>query len=147
MALVGGGFRRLEHSGDAYIEAWGRTLEEAFEAAALALFDVMADTASIRPIAEDRFEVEGDDLEALLYGWLEALLVKFDVDHMLYSKFEVRISPMGPDGGYRLSGRALGEVYDPKRHMARMEVKAVTYHRMEILRSEDGAKVRFLLDL
>ncbi len=141
------GFKQLEHSGDAYMEAWGPTLEGAFESAALALFDVMADTASIRPIAEDRFEVEGDDLEELLYGWLEALLVKFDSDRMLYSKFEVRISPLGPDGGYRLRGRAFGEEYDPARHGPKMEVKAVTYHRMEVIRSPGGAKVRFLLDL
>lgn len=141
------GFRQLEHSGDAYIEAWGRTLEEAFESAALALFDVMADTASIRPIAEDRFEVEGWDLEELLYGWLEALLVKFDADRMLYSKFEVRIIPSGQEGGYRLHGRAFGEEFDPARHGPKMEVKAVTYHGMEIIRLPKGAKVRFLLDL
>lgn len=141
------GFRQLEHSGDAYMEAWGRTLEEAFESAALALFDVMADTASIRPIAEDRFEVEGRDLEELLYGWLEALLVKFDSDRRLYSEFEVRITPSGRDGGYRLLGRALGEDYDPARHGPKMEVKAVTYHRMEVAQTPRGAVVRFLLDL
>jgi SHS2 domain-containing protein len=142
------GFRQLEHSGDAYIEAWGRTLEGAFESAALALFDVMTDTASIRPRLEDRFELEGDDLEGLLYGWLEALLVKFDADRMLYSEFDVRIGPRGPHGpGYRLQGIARGEGYDPKRHPSRTEVKAVTYHRMEVIRSAEGAKVRFILDL
>jgi len=141
------GFRQLEHKGDAYLEAWGRTLEEAFEAAAMALFDVMTDLAAIRPIAEDRFEVEGRDLEELLYGWLEALLVKFDSDQMLYSDFKVQIRE-GPGGrGYRLTGIALGEAYEPGRHPSKTEVKAVTYHGMKIRESPGGARVRFLLDL
>jgi len=141
------GFRQLEHSGDAYLEAWGRTLEEAFEAAAMALFDVMTDLAAIRPIAEDRFEVEGGDLEELLYGWLEALLVKFDSDQMLYSDFRVQIRE-GPGGrGHRLTGIARGEAYEPGRHPSKTEVKAVTYHGMKIRASPEGARVRFLLDL
>ncbi|HIE14021.1 TPA: archease, partial [Candidatus Bathyarchaeota archaeon] len=36
-------FELLEHRADAYIASYGRTLQEAFENAGLALFEVMTD--------------------------------------------------------------------------------------------------------
>ena len=43
-------FEFLEHTGDAYIAAYGKTLEEAFENAALATFEVMTDVEKVEPI-------------------------------------------------------------------------------------------------
>jgi SHS2 domain-containing protein len=79
-----GKFEFLEHTADVYIAAHGKTLEEAFENAALAMFEVMTDTETVSPDLEDSVEVEAEDEYALLYSWLEALLVKFETQNMLY---------------------------------------------------------------
>src|SRR5512135_3120059 len=84
-----GKFEFLEHTADILIAAYGQTVEEAFENSALAMFEVMTDTTKVNPTQQDTVEVEAEDEYALLYNWLEALLVKFEVNGMLYSKFKI----------------------------------------------------------
>ncbi|RLE68385.1 MAG: archease, partial [Thermoprotei archaeon] len=57
-----GGFKFLEHMSDAYIMAWGKTLEEAFEYAALGMFETMTDTSKVKHKVVREIEVDGIDL-------------------------------------------------------------------------------------
>lgn len=141
-----GGFRFLEHSADAYIEAYGRSYEECYENAGLALYEVITDTSLIEPREERIVEAEGGDLEALLYDWLEKLLIMVDIDGFLASRIDVEYIGMEGDT-YKLRARILGEVYDPRRHISKTSIKAVTYHQMKIYEDEEGVKARFILDL
>ncbi|MBS7626453.1 archease [Candidatus Bathyarchaeota archaeon] len=140
------GFRFLEHTGDAYIEAYGKSLSEAFANSALAMFEVMTDTSKVEPKIEESVEVEGHDLESLLYSWLETLLVRCDIENRLYSKFIVEILD-GERERPSLKAKIYGEDYDPTRHTSKTEVKAVTFHMMEIKCSGGYWRLRFLLDL
>jgi SHS2 domain-containing protein len=139
-------FEFLEHTADAYIAAYGETLAEAFENAALAMFDVMTDVANIAPKVKDNVEVEAHDAYALLYSWLEALLIKFDIEHMLYSKFKI-LSLNQTLEGFKLEAQIWGEKFNPKRHSQKVGVKAVTYHRMEIIKKQNKATLKFILDI
>ncbi|RLI13918.1 archease, partial [Candidatus Bathyarchaeota archaeon] len=67
------GFEFLEHTADAYVAAYGKNLAEAFENAALAMFNVMTETEKVASKVEDYVEVEAEDEYALFYSWLEAL--------------------------------------------------------------------------
>ena len=67
----------LEHTADVYLAAYGKSLQEAFENAALAMFDVMTEVEGVKPKVEDDVDVEGYDVYALLYSWLEELLILF----------------------------------------------------------------------
>src|SRR5512137_2949387 len=89
MAENQGKFEFLEHTADILIAAHGQNLEEVFENAALAMFEVMTDTTKIAAVQEDVVEVAAEDEYALLYSWLEALLVKFEINGMLFSKFKI----------------------------------------------------------
>jgi SHS2 domain-containing protein len=82
-------FEFLEHTANLYIAAFGKSLEEAFENAAYAMFEGMTELDKVKPKLEEVVEVEGQDEQALLYNWLEALLVKFDVTGNLYSRFKI----------------------------------------------------------
>jgi len=140
------GFEFLEHTADAYIAAYGEDLAEAFENAAVAMFDVMTEVEKVSPKVEDRIEVTGEDEFALLYNWLEALLVKFDVSGMLYSKFEVWHLGQIQDR-LVLNARIWGEKFDPDKHLQKVGVKDVTYHRMEIIKHPSEVTLRFILDI
>ena len=140
------GFRFLEHTADAYVEAVGESLEEAFDQAGLALTDVMTDLNEVKATDEACFVVEAPDEQALLYSWLEELLLEFELKGKLYSRFEVSgIEDLG--GCFRLCAKGWGECYDPKRHVSKVGVKAATYHMMEIDKEEDDVTVRFILDI
>ncbi len=140
------GFKILEHTADEYISAYGSSLEEAFEKAALAMFEVMTDTSTVEPRNGEAVEAEAEDESALLYSWLEKFLIKFDADGKLYSRFEVtRIEKRRE--GFHLEATVWGEPYDPDKHPSRRGIKAVTYYKMEILREEGIVTVNFVLDI
>lgn len=139
-----GGYRFLEHVSDAFIEAWGTSLEETFTQAAIAMYEVMLDISSVEPLMVYKAAAKGFDLHSLLYDWLEGLLVAFDTEGLVFSRFDLKII-QGDE--YRLTGSLMGEEYDPKRHGSRVEVKAVTFHEMKFEERKGKTHVTFLLDI
>lgn len=121
-------------------------MKEAFENAALATFETMTDTSRIAPKLEAKVETEGFDEKALLYNWLETLLVLFETTETLYSQFEIT-NLQRTSECYKLKAKVCGERFDPGKHVSRVGVKAVTYHRMEIERKPDKVTVKFILDI
>jgi SHS2 domain-containing protein len=140
------GYEFLEHMADAYIAAYGKNLAEAFENAALAMFDVMTEVEKVNPKIKDEVEVEAKDEHALLYNWLEALLIKFEIEEMLYSKFKISNLNRTSDG-FRLKAEIWGEKFNPKKHPQKVGVKAITYHRMEIIEEPEKVTLKFILDI
>jgi len=139
-------FEFLEHTADIYAVAYGKTLEEAFENAALAMFEAMTETKTIEPKIMDFLDVKAEDEYALLYSWLESLLIKFEVEERLYSKFEVKKIEKTPEG-YVLKAKASGESFNPEKHPSKVGIKAVTYHQMEIVKGKECVTVKFILDI
>lgn len=139
-------FEFLEHTADAYIAAYGDSLEEAFENAALATFEVMTDIEKVEPKVEDTVEVEAHDEYALLYNWLEEFINKFEMTGRLYSRFKISSIEETPQG-LKLRAKAWGEPYDPERHPSKVGIKSITYHRMEIVKKPKAVTVRFILDI
>lgn len=139
-------YKYLEHTADAYIAAYGDTLEDAFENAALATFDVMTDIKRVEPLVEDDVEVEAHDEQALLYSWLEELLIKFETIGNLYSRFKISGIKKTPSG-LALRAKIWGESFDPEKHPQKVGVKAVTYHQMEIVKKPGAVSVKFILDI
>jgi SHS2 domain-containing protein len=140
------GYRFLPHTTDAYIEATGSTFEHALENAGVALFDTMCDVKSISPQISESLEAEGRDNVTLLYDWLESLLLKFELEGKVYSKFKV--NPVKRSGrALRIKAKASGEAFDRSKHTAKVEVKAVTFHKMEIIKRDSTTVLRFILDL
>ncbi|AEH24064.1 archease [Pyrococcus yayanosii] len=129
-------WEHYEHTADIGIRGYGDTLEEAFEAVALALFDVMVDVRKVESKEVREVEVEGEDLEALLYSFLEELLVLHDMEGLVFGDFRVKIEKT--ENGYKLMAEAYGELLDPEKHEPKEEVKAITYHDMKIERLPDG---------
>ena len=131
---------------DAFIEAWGPTMERAFAQAGIALFETMLDTDKITPRSMEDIAVGGHDEKELLYNWLEALLLKFEIDGKALGKFNVQVIN-SEDCSLNLTGTADGEPYDPEKHGRKVEVKGVTYHQMAIQKEKNRVLLRFLLDL
>jgi len=136
----------LSHTADAYFAAYGKTLEEAFENAALAMYEVMTNTSKVAPSIEIQVEVKGFDEYSLLYNWLEELLFYTDSEQLVFSEFHVeKIEKENEE--YVLRGTAKGEKFDSSKHESRNQVKAVTYSLMEINRKNSLYEVKVVLDL
>ena len=112
----------LDHVTDAYLEAWGQTIEAAFSSAAEALFDTMLNLTQVQPRLADEVNVEGHDEMELLYNWLEALLLKFEIGNVAYSRFQV--DPIVRSRtSVTLHARILGEKYNREKHGSKHELK------------------------
>jgi SHS2 domain-containing protein len=132
----------FEHTADLGLRARARDLKELFEDSATALFAAIVDDLStVRPEVQLSVEVEGTDLEYLLFDWLRELLYRFDAEHMLFSKFEVSVTETG------LKGTAAGEPIDPARHVLSHEVKAITYHALKVEREGDAWIAEVIVDI
>ena len=137
-------FEFFEVTADVGFHAYGKTMQEAFQNAALATFEVMTDTTTIEPSIQKEIIIESEDPIALLYDWLGELIFLHDSEFLVFNTFQVDIQKINKDS-YRLTGTARGEVFNPKKHESREDVKAVTYHLMDI-NEENGFTVRVILD-
>jgi SHS2 domain-containing protein len=139
-------FETLEHTADVYIAAYGQSLEEAFENAASATFNAMTEIEKIRSEVEEIVEVEAHDEHALLYSWIEELLVRFETTGKLYCCFNISSIEKTPTC-LKLKAKIWGEPFDSDRHLQKVGIKAVTYHRMEIVKKPKVVTVKFILDV
>lgn len=147
-----GGYRFLEHTTDAYFEASGKTLEEAFENAGRALFEVMLNTSKVECKIRKLVVDEGIDAYNALYRWLEDLLIIFNVEKLAFTQFKVVFEKSVknlPDlkKPLRFLGEVCGERTNPEKHEVKNEVKAVTYSLMKIIKENDCWYVSTVLDL
>ncbi|MBE6525129.1 MAG: archease [Thermoplasmata archaeon] len=116
----------LEHTADVMVRCRGKTLEECFENVAYALSDQTVDATKVE--AKDMFSVDvtGGDDEERLYAFLSEILFLQDAEYYAFSEFRVTID------GDRVTAQIYGEPLDVKKHRAKTEVKAITYHMMKV---------------
>jgi SHS2 domain-containing protein len=119
-------YELIEHTADVGVKAYGTTVAEAFKHAAEGMFDIITDESSIDPVGEYEIILEAPDLEQLLVDWLSKLLYLNDAQDLVFGKFEVAIS------GNHLSSYVYGEKYNKKKHRMGVEIKAVTYHMLQV---------------
>jgi tRNA nucleotidyltransferase (CCA-adding enzyme) len=127
-----GSWAHFPHSADVGVRGVGRTLPEAFEQAALALFAAVTDLQKVGSTTMVEVHCESADDRVLLVDWLNALIYESGVRKMVFSRFEVEVK----DG--RLLGRAWGEAMDRKRHHLVVEPKGATFTELKVERAADG---------
>jgi len=124
------------------VRVFGQTCEEVFANAAYALFDLLTDLSHVRENLSYDLRVEAADREELLVRWLSELLSLSESRGYLFKKFS--LSHLG-----RTSLRAVarGEAFDPSRHKLKMEIKAVTYHQVELKEKDGKWEARVIFDI
>jgi SHS2 domain-containing protein len=135
-------FEILEHPADVGFRAYGATLTELFQNAALALVSIAGDLERIEERERREIKATGSDTESLLYEWLAEIVAVADADHLVLRRVEV--TSLGAD---RVSGVAYGERYDRSRHRAGTAIKAVTYHNFLVEQSPAGWVADVFLDV
>lgn len=136
-------FEFLENlTSDVMFKAYGKSLEELFANAALGLFSVICQVDKIEYKKVKVVEVEGDDLEDLMFSWLQKLIGIVDTDTLFFSRFE--ILTIREDDTY-LKARCHGEPITPEK--GETVVKAVTYYEYEFKKTKEGYSIRVSLDI
>ena len=136
-------YKSLEHTTDAIFEVNAPNLEEAFVAAARSVIETILDTSTIEEKEEKILAVAGKDIRYLLYNWLEELIILTITDGFAAKTITVSIEK---NSEYKISAKLRGEKIDIKKHHFKVEIKAPTFHDMEI-RQDGAVYMRYLLDL
>ena len=131
-------FELIEHTADMGLAAYGKDLPEAFANAAYGMFSIIAELDNVREAESRRVEINEDDPESLLFEWLNSLLYYFDVEMLIFTKFD--ILEFGED---RLVAQCYGEKYNPSRHQLKTAVKSATYHMLEVDKQKNRVRVIF----
>ena len=121
--------------------SYGKDMNEAFENAGLAIFNIISDTSDISDEKEITFEVDSEDEVSLLYDYLEELLFYHEIEFMLFSEFHVEI-----DDELHLKATIKGEEINWDKHERKTEIKAITYHQMDVKKT-DHVEVQAIVDL
>lgn len=132
-------YQQLDHTADAMVRCNAPTLERCFADAAYALSDQTVDAERVDIRGTKYIIASGTDPEERLYAFLSEVLFVMDAESFAFRRFRVRFQ------GDTVIGEGDGEPLDPKRHHAKGEVKAITYHMMTV--KEDPPEVTVVFDM
>jgi SHS2 domain-containing protein len=125
-------YQSLEHKSDSGFSVEAPSLQRLYIDAAAALTDLMVKLDQISEIEKKSVTVEAETKEQLLVNWLNEVLFLFEKEkfiskRIVFSHFD----------GKKISASLFGETYQPVKHGHVSEIKAVTYHQLELgMRSE-----------
>ena len=135
-------FEILDHTADIGLIVYGSNLKALFENAGEAFFHLITDLKKVRRRVERRINIGGESLDRLMVDWLSELLYLHDVEGLLFKGFKVE--SVGEDG---LKAVVKGESFQEHIHVIKTEVKAATYHRIEVRKERGRWKAQVILDL
>ena len=128
---------------DVAFVAYGKDLNELFANASLAMFEVMINTKQVKPTINKKVKLSGNDLESLMFNWLNELLVYVDSENLVFSDFKLKVD----EKNFSLSAGCRGEKINLKKHETRTAVKSATMHKMEIKKERNIWKAQVILDI
>jgi SHS2 domain-containing protein len=143
-AVGGGRYEVVGTTADVAIKALGRTHDVLFTNAAFGLADLMCDTGTVRGTVMREIVSSAPTEDRLLVAFLTELLVLRESEGLVLSSIEARVStPSVVDDKWRVLAIVWGEPYDLARHQMLHDVKAVTYHTLEVRPDRGYARVLF----
>ena len=143
-------FEIIEHPADVGFIAYGATLVELFQNAALAMLALACSPEGIEERERREIAASANSEESLLYAWLAEILATADAEQLVLRRAEVtHLVAAEPRSKAPLEVRGIvyGEKFDRTRHAAGTYIKAVTYHQFRLERTPDGWRAQVFLDV
>jgi SHS2 domain-containing protein len=130
---------------DIGIDISGDSLEELFIAGAEGMFDIIIENPGGCDSLVREIELSSGTANELLVDWLSELLYLFDAEGIIATNFEVSIAKK--QEVLYLSGKVHFRRFDSKADIAKNEIKAVTYYKVNVKREGDIYSTPVIFDL
>lgn len=137
-----GNYRMIDHTADFGLEIWGADVAALFEEAANALFDLLVDPVKSKGGRAHTIDVTGDDWPDLMVNWLRELLYLFNGEERIVKGVNILVLEKT-----RIQATVTSENYAPRRHGLRNEIKAVTYHQIDVGPHQKEWRARVIFDI
>jgi len=135
-------FELFDHTADMGIWVRAGTPAELLEPAARGLYAAIGELVPGEAAGSSKFDLTGGDRAVLLRDFLTELLILFERDHLMVTQVE---QVTFDDGQLRATVRL--HQFDADRSDFAREVKAVTYHELEVCEVDGGYEARVIVDI
>ena len=129
---------------DIAYEAYGKNLNELFENAAMAIFELSANLKTVEAKEKIDFELENEKIENLLYDFLSEILFLKDSKYMVFKKVKIEIKQ---NKNYKLKAFLEGDTINPEKQQLENDIKAVTMHMFEVKKEKNKWKAVVVVDI
>ncbi|MCX6829131.1 MAG: archease [candidate division Zixibacteria bacterium] len=134
----------LHTSADIGLVATGKNRFELFNDAAIGLTSIMVDIDGLMENRERPVSLRGENFEDLFFQWLSEIIFIKDAERFLMKRAEINFEK---EGQAALQGRLFGDSIDPKRHILKTDVKAVTFYKFRVEKMGEIWKAEVVFDL
>ena len=131
------GYEEMEHTADWELHVWAASMEELFIAAAFGMNSLAGLKLESTPRIIREVVINAGDPETMLVSFLSELLYFSEMDGLGFDNFQITIA------GDSVSGILTGAPIES----IEKEIKAVTYHNLEILKTQCGLEARIVFDV
>lgn len=135
-------FRVIDISGDVGLEAYGKSLEEAFTNMGMGMYSLLTDLERLEQKEVLKLKITADSLESLLVNYLNELIFHFDAYGFIGSKIE-----MDDFSQLHIDAKIYGDYFDPLKHTRGLLIKAATYHNLSINKLDDFYIITVIFDI
>jgi len=135
-------YHLIDHTADFGIQVFGSDSKELFTNAALALFDVITEMDVLKGRHSFSITASGEDWSDLMINWLREILYLWNGREMLVKSVQILFLSEN-----KISAKIYFDAYKPDRHIIKTEIKAVTYHQIQVKSSPSGWKAQIIFDI
>ena len=135
-------YELINHTADFGIRVFSADVQTLFADAARALSDVITELELVEGLNDIDIRVTGEDWPDLMVNWLREVLYLWTGKQELIKT--VKILSLSE---YGLRATVKTDTYDPERHIIKNEIKAVTYHRIQVYESAEGWEAEIIFDV
>ncbi len=130
---------------DIAYEAYGKDLNEMFENAALAIFELSAELKTVDAKKKIEIKLEHEKIDNLLYDFLSEILFLKDSKYMVFRK--VKVSIHDKNKKYVLKSTIEGDTINPQKQQLENDIKAVTMHMFEVKKEKNKWMATVVVDI
>lgn len=131
------GFQEISHTADWSVHVWAQDLPSLFAESARAMNSLSGMRIGNGPRLKRTFEAEAPDAESLLVAFLSELVYCEEQENLAFDKFELQIN--GPTLKVEMEGAQIASIDKA--------IKAVTYHNLRIIETDQGFETTIVFDV
>ena len=135
-------YEPINHTADMGIRVWGKTKQALFKNAAEGMFDLIVEKKGVAAKKRIKFNIEAPDLKELFVSWLRELLYQYSAKGLVFKKIAILNLT-----GAQITAEAVGEKINLKKHIFKNDLKAVTYHELDIKKTKAGWQTQVIFDV
>ena len=135
-------YKIIDHTADFGLHVFGADPPDLFANAARAMFELITEPQTVNTDQSLTVTVEGVDWPDLMVNWLRELLYLWTGKELLVGAIDIQ-----QVSDKKITAIITADRFDPKRHPVQTEIKAVTYHQIQVKRKSTGWEAKIIFDV